>query len=84
MNVKMTWTDEMIVEAATALITAHGDRASQHMIDITQGEIRIGGNCDDIPHDEIMHEIQAQLDRADQRKSRQFLISNDYGKPEEG
>jgi hypothetical protein len=34
------------------------------MVDIAQSEIRIAGNCDDIPLDQIMLEIQTRLDRA--------------------
>lgn len=51
----------MIVEAAEALIAAHGDKASQHMVDIAQDEIRAAGNCDEIPHDLIMAAISARL-----------------------
>lgn len=61
MMTQASWSPEKIRETAAALVAAYGPKAPQHMIDISQQEIRTSGSCSDFPHDQIMLEISQQL-----------------------
>lgn len=58
---RISWSPEKVRETAAALVAAYGPKAPQHMIDISQQEIRALGDCNDFPHDQIMLEIAHQL-----------------------
>ncbi len=64
MMTSMAWSPEKIRETAAALVAVYGPKAPQHMIDISQQEIRALGQCNDFPHDQIMLEIAHQLQSA--------------------